>query len=225
MISKSVLYGLVVVSGLAVGLNLGLLLGPGRPAAPPSSAGSVAPVAPPGNPDVNAQAPTWHGLWQASAALLSTVRQTDVVNNAGHSVPVPLHRPVVFVAPFCPWCFRAERLLIRAGLLSRVQLVGIDLTGGESAGPDLPGGIPARTVTDAAQARAAFRADWRLYGARRRRGRTLRSTAGLLYALPGNPLNQAVPSFPTFLIPHASHWYVEVGYNPSVSLWKTVLGA
>ena len=207
MMPKSVLYGLVVVSGLAVGLNLGLLLGLGRPAAPPSSA------APPGNPDVNPNAPTWNGLLQASAALLSTARQTDVVNNAGRRVSVPLRRPVVFVADFCPWCFKAERLLIRAGLLSRVQLVGIDLTGGE------PGRIPARTVTNAAQARAAFRADWRLYGARHR------STAGLLYALPGNPLNQAVPSFPTFLIPHASHWYVEVGYNPSVSLWKTVLGA
>ncbi|WP_277093303.1 hypothetical protein [Alicyclobacillus mali (ex Roth et al. 2021)] len=96
--------------------------------------------------------------------------------------------------------------------MDRLTIVGVALNGSEPSE-----GISAHTVTNAAQAQEVFKIDWAHYGIHY-------PTSGILYAMPGTPIDQAVQSYPTFLIPHDGKWYVEIGYNPSVSFWKVVLG-
>ncbi|MCL6489091.1 MAG: hypothetical protein K6T76_09175 [Alicyclobacillus mali] len=208
---QSVSFLLVGVFGLAIGLNIGLFIGPPRQVTVQIPTTKAAPT--PQNSMVDVSAPMWEGLQQASASFLQTVFHTPVLNAQGTSVPVPTDKPILFSAPFCPYCAEIEHLFIAHNMLSRLTMIGVALNGGEPSE-----GIPARTVTNAAQAQEAFKLDWAHYGIHY-------PTSGILYAMPGTPIDQAVQSYPTFLIPHDGKWYVEVGYNPSVTFWKAVLGA
>ena len=200
---------LAVAAGLALGLGIASFIVSSRPVVVEPSPSSVAATVPT-NAMVDANAPKWDGLPQASPSFVHTVIHTSVDNNSGQPVDIPTSKPILFSADFCPWCASTEKLLISQGLMNRVTVVGIDLNGGE------PGQVPARTVTNVKQARTAFQLDWKHYGIEY-------TTKNLLYALPGNALNNVVTSFPVVLIPHAGKWYVQLGYNPSSSFWRQVL--
>ncbi|ACV57639.1 hypothetical protein Aaci_0591 [Alicyclobacillus acidocaldarius subsp. acidocaldarius DSM 446] len=212
-------YTITGLCGVVIGINVGMWIGaprqvtvemPGATQAP-SSNPTVA-TSEPANAIADPSKPTWEGLQQASASFLQTVFRTPVLNAQGKSVPMPTDKPILFSAPWCPFCKETEELLIKNHLMNRLTIVGVALNGGEPSE-----GIPARTVTNAAQAQEAFKLDWTHYGLRY-------PTEGILYAMPGTPIDQAVQSYPTFLIPHDGKWYVDIGYNPSVSFWKAVLG-
>ena len=156
-------------------------------------------------------APRWRGLQEASPAFLLTVFKTPVSNQYGKSVAVPQNKPIFFSAPWCPYCNLTEHLLISAGLMSKFTILGVALTGSEL------GQVPARPANTVAQARKTFQLDWKHYG-------THWPTRNILYALPSNPINKVIQAFPTLLIPHAGKWYLQVGYNPSASYWKSLVG-
>lgn len=212
------MYALVGLCGIAVGLNIGMWLGAPRQVTVqmPSAQAQTVPAntttpqtTPSGITDPSKA--TWEGLQQASDSFVQTVFHTPVLNAQGKSVPVPTDKPILFSAPWCPFCKETEQMLISNHLMNRLTIVGVALTGSEPSE-----GIPARTVTNAGQAQEAFKLDWAHYGIHY-------PTSGILYAMPGTLIDQAITSYPTFLIPHDGKWYVEIGYNPSVSFWKAVL--
>ena len=163
------------------------------------------------NPLAVNSTPRWRGLQEANSAFLQTVFTTPVRNRYGKSVAVPQNKPILFSAPWCPYCNLTEHLLIGAGLMSKFTILGVALTGSEL------GQVPARPANTVAQARMAFRLDWKHYG-------THWPTRNILYALPSNPINKVIQTFPTLLIPHAGKWYLQVGYNPSPSYWRSLVG-
>ncbi|PWI56595.1 hypothetical protein [Sulfoacidibacillus thermotolerans] len=152
----------------------------------------------------------WSKLSPANPTLVQAIESTPVENVYGQRVRLPLDRPLLFSAPFCPWCAKTERLLIQSRLIDKVQIVGVDVEGGEQ------GRVSSHTVHNATQAREVFREYWRYYGVHS-------TTLDLLFALPNNPINSVIQTYPTLLVPHDGHWYELIGYDSNTSFWDSIL--
>ncbi|SIS92487.1 hypothetical protein SAMN05421799_10711 [Alicyclobacillus vulcanalis] len=154
----------------------------------------------------------WHGLRLADKRFLDVIFGAHVVNSENDSVRIASDKPILFSAPWCPYCALTEHLLSSEHLLQKFTIVGVDINGS-----DPTFGVPPHQAGNGTQAREVFQADWDYYG-------IAFPTSSLLFALPSNPINSVVKSYPTYVIPHDGAWYVGYGYNGSSAFWKEVLG-
>lgn len=154
----------------------------------------------------------WHGLLEVNTSFMRDLYHFKVETAQGKSITLAeVKKPILFSAPFCPWCAKTEKLLITNHLLGKFQIVGVDLDGGAKDLPFLP-----ISVTTVQAAKAVFARDWHYYGIKW-------PVLGLDFAMPGSPIDQAVQQFPMALIPHDGHWYVQLGYHSSPQFWKSIL--
>ncbi len=155
----------------------------------------------------------WHGLLEVNTSLMQSLFHSQVETAQGKSISLAeVKKPILFSAPFCPWCAKTEKLLIANHRLGKFQIVGVGLDGGAK---DLP--FPPMSVTTVQAAKVLFARDWHYYGIKW-------PVEGLDFAMPGSPIDRAIQSYPFFLIPHNGKWYADMGYNPSLQFWKSILG-
>lgn len=156
---------------------------------------------------------TWNGLHEANMQLLTMTLHSKLEDSQGKTVTLAkLNKPIYFLAPWCPFCAKTDKLLIANHLMNHVQIVGVALNGGSM---DLP--FKSIQVSNSQQARAVFERDWNFYGIHW-------SISNLDFAMPGSFVDKAVQRFPLVLVPHNGHWYVQEGYNPSPQFWKELIG-
>jgi thiol-disulfide isomerase/thioredoxin len=154
----------------------------------------------------------WHGLPQVDTSFVQLILHAKVENTQGKTITlVNAKKPILFSAPWCPFCAKTEKLLIAKHLMGKVQIVGVALNGGSK---DVP--FPPMHVTTAKQAQAEFVRDWKYYNIKY-------PTSRLDFAMPGSPLDKAIKQFPFMLIPHNGKWYANLGYNSSPSFWRQLL--
>ena len=155
----------------------------------------------------------WHGLPQVDTNFMEQILHAKVENIQGKTITLAnAKKPILFSAPFCPWCAKTEKLLVANHLMGKVQIVGVALNGGSK---DVP--FPSMQVTNVKQAQAVFARDWKYYGIHW-------ATANFNFAMPGSLIDQVIQRYPFFLIPHEGKWYADMGYNPSIKFWKSILG-